>query len=99
VRRPTAVTGLWVAVNLLSIAALAALVRWSRWWPHPDMRQIWATGAAWVAGVVGLAAFVAAFLRLDRAGRARLVGAAAIAAVIGWSGGFSLLVTWTAAAR
>ena len=31
-----------------------ALVRWSLWWPHRDMRLVYARGAAVVAVVVGL---------------------------------------------
>lgn len=32
----------------------AALIRWSAWWPHRDMRQWWANGATAALGFVGV---------------------------------------------
>ncbi len=63
------------------------------------MRQIWATGGAWLGAACGLAAFVIAFSGLADRGRPLLVILALVAAAIGLVGGFALLKSLTASAR
>lgn len=86
-------------IGLVSVAAVATLVRWSQWWPHTDMRQIWAHGLTALSGVVGLITLFVAFRGLDRRRRWFLVGSAVAAAVVGLLGGFELLRSATADLR
>ncbi|MDP8931647.1 MAG: hypothetical protein M3O70_24535 [Actinomycetota bacterium] len=95
--RPFAMLAAFVSVG--SIGAVAALVRWSWWWPHSDMRQIWATGFGWLAAAVGVATFVIAFSRLGERDRRLLLGCALLAVVLGFVGGFLVLKSVTARAR
>ncbi|MDP8932533.1 MAG: hypothetical protein M3O70_29285 [Actinomycetota bacterium] len=77
-----------------------ALLRWSWWWPHSDMRQTWATVFGWLAGAVGVATFINAFsCRLRERDRRLLLASALLAAVVGLVGGFWLLKSFTAWAR
>lgn len=86
-------------IAFVCIAAVAALVRWSQWWPHSDMRQIWANGLTVVSAAVGLITLPIAFIRLDGRHRWFLVGFAVVAALIGLLGGFELLRGATADLR
>lgn len=43
---------LGLSVGLLATAL--TLFLWSLWWPHRDMRQIWATGVGTVSAVLGI---------------------------------------------
>lgn len=76
---------------LVCATVVAALLRWSQWWPHSDMRQLWATGLTALSGVLGLAALLSALYRLERGRRLLLVGVVVLAAVVGLLGGFELL--------
>lgn len=96
-RDPVAVAA--ALVGLACIGGVAALVRWSLWWPHSDIRQIWATGLGGMAGVVGLVTLAVAFSRLAGRDRRLLVVSAVVAAVIGLVGGFRVLEQLTAWAR
>lgn len=94
---PLTVAGAGIA--LVCIAAVAALVRWSQWWPHSDMRQVWANGLTVLSGVVGLITLSVAFRRLDGRHRWLLAGFAVLAAAVGLLGGFELLRGATADLR
>lgn len=92
----TVVTG---SVGLFCVAVVAALVRWSQWWPHSDMRQIWANGLTGLLGLIGLVSLTVVARRLDGRQRWFLIGLVVAAAVIGVWGGFELLRASTAGLR
>lgn len=86
-------------VSLLCVAGVAALVRWSLWWQHSDMRQIWATAGASTLAVAGLAAFIAALVHLSSRGRLLFVFLVLLATVFGTLVGFAILESATARFR
>lgn len=77
-----------LGAGLIAIAALAALVRWSLWWPHSDMRQLWANAAIALAAVIGVTGILVGFRRLDpehrRLGALLAVGAVVLGLLVGF---------------
>lgn len=92
-RTPAPSVGASVAatVGLLSVTAVAGLVGWSLWWPHDDMRQLWATFGAVILAAIGIASLAASHRALSRELRPALIASIAIAVLIGATGGFALL--------
>lgn len=86
-------------LSLASFAAVAALLRWSAWWPHPDLRQIWAFGATVLAAVVAITASVIAFVQLPQRHRGTFLVLACASAVVGAVAGFAVLRSMTEWAR
>jgi hypothetical protein len=83
------------AVGFLSVTAVAGLVRWSLWWPHDDMRQLWATFGAVVMAALGLAALAVALRSIAREWRPALMAFIAMAVLIGATAGFVILQSAT----
>lgn len=96
-RDPVAVAA--ALVGLACIGAVAALVRWSLWWPHSDIRRLWATGLGWTSGIVGVATLAIALSRLTGRGRRLLAASVVVVTVAGFVGGFRVLEQLTAWAR
>lgn len=86
-------------LSLASFAAVAALLRWSAWWPHPDMRQGWAFAATGLAAVVAITASVIALVQLPQRHRGTFLVLAGASAAVGAVGGFALLRWMTEWAR
>ena len=84
---------------MLNVFGLVALLVWSAWWPHSDMRQIWANGAAALAFLVGVGALVWARARVDRRDRQALMVLTGAAVVLGATVGFGVLFALTSSYR
>lgn len=94
VRRSAAAT-----LGLVCIGGAAALARWSLWWPHRDMRQMFATAATVGLGVVGLLALGIALGSSSDRGRTVIVLTVVGAVALGGVAGFMVLQSATASAR
>lgn len=86
-------------VGLGCIGVVAALLRWSWWWPHSDMRQIWGTACGWLTGAFGLMTFMIALSRFSERDRRLLVVSAVLVTTVGLTTGFWILKSLTAWAR
>lgn len=87
-----------VTVGLAATAAVAALVRWSIWWPHSDMRQLWAYGATGLATFVAVVTLGMGAVRLRPTARWRLAVLVIIAVLAGATLGFFILEAETTSA-
>ena len=95
--KPLRFVSTWVA--LLNVFGLVALLVWSAWWPHSDMRQIGANAVAALAFLVGAGAFIWALARVDSHDRGRLWALAGAAVVLGSTVGFGMLFALTSSYR
>ena len=73
--------GLLLIVSALSLGVAIGMVSWSIWWPHSDMRQIWASFLILIGAVVGLATLRAGLARLDESAQILRAMAAIVVAV------------------
>jgi predicted Kef-type K+ transport protein len=96
-RAPLRYISTWIA--LLDVFGLVALLVWSAWWPHSDLRQIWAFAAAILAFLVGAGALVWALTRVARRDRRQLLTLTGVAVVLGATVGFGMLFALTSSYR
>lgn len=90
---------LTAAATLVDVSVLAALLRWSWWWPHPDMRQLWAHGAVVLSALLASVGAAVTFRGEDGRGRRVFVGLVVLAVVLGAVVGFAVLREATAPLR
>lgn len=86
-------------LSLPCVAGFVALVRWSLWWPHPDMRQLHAIFWAGVLAVIGVVAFVRALVALSNRDRGIFLLFFAAFVLLGAVAGFAILESMTASYR
>ena len=88
--------GVIISAAAIALGFAAALMRWSAWWPHRDIRQRWADVFTFIGLVAGLASlFVGMSLLEQRRHRMiALVLAAAVSAIVA-AVGFDRLIDAT----